>query len=75
MAGVRPVEHILTGYDHMLYLAGLILAYRQFRSIVSIGSSSAFGSEAGAGCRDVFTKMLQCTRLRRAVRLASFAGV
>lgn len=33
------IEHILTGYDHMLYLAGLILACRRFRTIVPIVTS------------------------------------
>lgn len=33
------IEHILTGYDHLLYLAGLILACRRFRGILPIITS------------------------------------
>lgn len=33
------IEHILTGYDHLLYLAGLMLACRRFRSILPIITS------------------------------------
>lgn len=33
------VLHILTGYDHLLYLAGLIVACRGFRSILPIVTS------------------------------------
>jgi hydrogenase/urease accessory protein HupE len=33
------VEHIVTGYDHLLYLAGLIIACRRLRSIVALITS------------------------------------
>lgn len=33
------IRHILTGYDHLLYLAGLILACHRFRSILPIITS------------------------------------
>lgn len=33
---VLGIEHILTGYDHLLFLAGLLVACRQFRSMVAI---------------------------------------
>jgi hydrogenase/urease accessory protein HupE len=33
------VEHILTGYDHLLFLAGLLLACRRFQSVLAIVTS------------------------------------
>jgi hydrogenase/urease accessory protein HupE len=33
------IEHILTGYDHLLFLAALLLACRRFRSVLGIVTS------------------------------------
>jgi hypothetical protein len=33
------VEHILTGYDHLLFLLGLLVACRSFRSVLAIVSA------------------------------------
>jgi hypothetical protein len=32
------IEHILTGYDHLLFLGGLLLACKSFRSVLGIVS-------------------------------------
>jgi hypothetical protein len=51
------IEHILTGYDHLLFLAGLLVACRTFRSVLAIVSAFtvAHSITLALAARDVFS--------------------
>jgi hydrogenase/urease accessory protein HupE len=44
------VEHILSGYDHLLFLLGLVLASRGGRSLVSVVSAFTAGHSISLAC-------------------------